>query len=94
MAQAPEAIRPEGKTREEFIKLLESERKAWNDIEKMSDKLKELKSRTPHPAFGPLSCTEWVRSVAIHSGHHLAIVRDILKESGNAEFGKNLADAK
>ncbi len=94
VAQAPEAIRPEGKSREDFIKLLESERKAWKDLEKMSDKLKELKSRAPHPAFGPLSSVEWVRFVAIHSGHHLALVRDILKESGNTEFGKNLADAK
>ncbi|MEK7793667.1 MAG: DinB family protein [Candidatus Hydrogenedentota bacterium] len=94
VAQAPEAIRPEGKTRDEFIKLLASEKKAWNDLEKMSDKLVALKSRSPHPAFGPLSCSDWVRFVAIHSAHHLALVRDILKESANTEFGKNLAEAK
>lgn len=90
VAQAPEAIRPEGKTREDFVKLLSEEKKAWEDLEKMSDKLTTVKSRSPHPAFGPLSCSDWVRFVAIHTAHHLALVRDILAASGNTEFGKSL----
>ena len=90
VAQAPEQLRPEGKTREEFLKILETERKEWKALAAKSKEIGALKSRTPHPAFGSLNSSEWVRFTAIHSAHHLAIVRDILKKSNNTQFGKSL----
>jgi hypothetical protein len=40
--------------------------------------LEAVRARLPHPYFGRLDVTQWMRFVEIHQDHHLRIIRDIL----------------
>ena len=82
VGQAPEGVKPGGRGSEELLELLKSSRKKWQAIEARSAQLGDCPARFPHFAFGQLTSTDWVRFAAIHTAHHLKIIRDILKKSG------------
>ncbi len=68
---------PETVTREDLEKTLARSRKKYAETEAL---LPELPSRTgglPHPFMGTLRADEWLRLARIHSGHHLAIIREV-----------------
>jgi hypothetical protein len=92
VAQAPEGGRPENMSREDLIETLEKAQERWKKIAEQADALASSKSRSPHPAFGQLTAADWVRFSGIHTAHHLALVRDILKASGKTgdAYGKAL----
>ena len=41
------------------------------------DRLDEVPGRWAHPTLGDFSATQWLCFLAIHTEHHLAIMRDV-----------------
>jgi len=76
-AQAPERLIPLGHDRAEFEAMLPTVADAWQAIASRAAELATCSARTPHFVFGYLTCPEWVRMCAVHTAHHLAIVRDM-----------------
>lgn len=76
-AQAPPEVRPESLARDDFLPLLDVAVESWRRIQERAAELPTCAARYPHFRLGYLSSTEWVRLCAIHTGHHLALVRDI-----------------
>jgi len=76
-AEAPPEVRPESLAREDFLTLLETAVESWSRIGARAEELPACAARYPHFRLGFLTSTEWVRMCAIHTGHHLALVRDI-----------------
>jgi hypothetical protein len=80
-AVAPDDVHPESRSREEFLAMLPPAVEAWRRIRTRADELPGCPARVPHFRLGYLSSGEWVRLCAIHTGHHLKIVRDITGEA-------------
>ena len=55
--------------------MLSSEPESWAEdldtVKKLLSRLAEAKSVGPHPAFGPLSHSQWAILAAKHADHHL-----------------------
>jgi hypothetical protein len=79
-ARAPSAARPEGRGQDELQSLLHVAVEAWARIAARVDELPACRARAEHFALGYLTSTEWVRMCAVHTAHHLRIVRDIAGE--------------
>lgn len=79
-AKTPEPFDPAGKSREDFARALEDAAAAWARLRARPDEVAACPARARHVVFGYLTSAEWVRSCAIHTAHHLAIVRDIREE--------------
>ena len=52
-------------------------RAATQRIEPLLDELATINRRFPHMFFGPLSATEWVRFMEVHTRHHMNIIEKI-----------------
>lgn len=76
-AKAPTRLDPRGRAREDFVKLAPAVALRWDAIAARREDVRACPARAEHFAFGWLTSAEWVRSCAIHTAHHLAIVRDI-----------------
>lgn len=76
-AKSPEPLSPVGRGRDEFQALLPGVERAWEAIAARASELPGCAARGRHFVFGYLTCTEWVRMCAVHTAHHLAIVRDM-----------------
>lgn len=82
-AEAPAALHPpEDISRETLQTTLDRSRAKSVLLNDLLPTLPGTTGRLEHPYFGPLSATEWLCAARIHSDHHLAIIRDILKEAG------------
>lgn len=77
MWHAPEAVNPEDRPANDLLVVLSDADHRWGDLKKRSDDLADCRARFLHFMLGYLTSAEWVRFCAIHSAHHLAIVRDI-----------------
>jgi len=75
--QAPRHLDPGGRGRDDDLELFPTVIDAWEAIDPREDEVRGCASRGHHFAFGYLTGSEWVRLCAIHTAHHLAIVRDI-----------------
>lgn len=75
----PEAD-PLAYTMAELRRLVPAAEAVWSRVENMTSLLPDCPARFPHPILGHLNCVEWIRYLAIHRGHHLKIIRDILDE--------------
>ena len=84
VAEAPERVSPANRSREDFLTVIPAAVSAWEGIRARSAALPYCPARFPHFALGYLTSSEWVRFCALHTAHHLAIVRDIRKGAGNA----------
>jgi hypothetical protein len=82
-ATAPDDTRPESRSREDFLAMLPAAVEAWKGIGSRADEIDQCPARSPHFRLGYLSSGEWVRMCAVHTAHHLKIVRDIVG-SGSA----------
>lgn len=76
-ARAPKIVRPEGDINQETLTL---------SLSKVRENLidwKNLNKNThfPHPFFGVLNKKETENFLALHTKHHLMIIKDILKTS-------------
>ena len=76
-AKSPTRLDPLGRTREDFTTLSRAVSGRWDVIAARREELRASPGRAKHFAFGWLTSVEWVRMCAIHTAHHLAIVRDI-----------------
>lgn len=76
-ARAPARYHPTDRTRDDFLALLPRIEAAWEAIAGREAEVAACPARAPHLFFGYLTSAEWVRMCAIHTAHHLAIVRDI-----------------
>ena len=87
--KAPAELKPEGKTREDYLAMFKTARAAWGKMAEVKGQLPGCPARFKHFAFGQLTSVEWVRLSAIHNAHHLKIIRDILKAAGKTDaYGK------
>jgi DinB superfamily len=75
--KAPAIVDPSGRSAEELLDLLPAIEARWQALEARADELPDLPARTKHAALGSLSSVDWVRLCAVHTAHHLLIVRDI-----------------
>jgi hypothetical protein len=76
-ARSPTRLTPSGRTQDDFATLLPSVAGAWEAVAAREEELRRCPARARHFVFGYLTSSEWVRMCAIHTAHHLAIVRDI-----------------
>lgn len=76
--QAPAALDPATSSREEVLRQLPADMAAWETLSERADEMPALRARSPHSALGYLDTVDWVRMCAVHTAHHLAIVRDIV----------------
>lgn len=78
-AEAPASVRPPAfVTREALREAYRSSRAELNALADDMPTLSDSKARLPHPAFGPLRASEWLRFARIHADHHQDIVQEIL----------------
>jgi hypothetical protein len=75
--KSPEPLSPLGRGRAELEALLPGVERAWEAISARAPELPGCAARGRHFVLGYLTCTEWVRMCAVHTAHHLAIVRDM-----------------
>jgi len=77
VAQAPDPVRPEGRERGELLETLDQAEALWRRLAQRQADIDGCPSRIEHPRLGFMTPREWLRLCAIHSAHHLEIVRDI-----------------
>ena len=76
-AKSPTRLDPLGRTRDDFTTLWRAVSGRWEGVAARREEIRASPGRAKHFAFGWLTSAEWVRMCAIHTAHHLAIVRDI-----------------
>ncbi len=76
-AQSPPEVDPAGRPREDFLPVLPGAESAWHEVGSKVDRLLDCPARFHHFVLGYLTSAEWVRFCALHTAHHLAVVRDI-----------------
>jgi hypothetical protein len=76
-AKAPAGVDPVTRQLEDLVALLPSVVASWEAIAAREEELASCPARARHFAFGYLTSAEWVRMCAVHTAHHLAIVRDM-----------------
>lgn len=81
-AKAPERLDPSTRSREELAAMASGAAAAWAALRQRADALAACPARFPHFLFGHLTSAEWVRFCAIHTAHHLGLVRDIAAAAG------------
>lgn len=79
--KAPVAVRPQNIDRPLVAAALNKERQRWSTLAPRIGELQASGWRLPHPIFGPLSATQWLRFNEVHLHHHLKVVADIQKAS-------------
>ncbi len=85
IAKSPESlIPPAAPTPDETRALLKGAKAKWDTLEKRGAEIAACPATFPHPMLGNFTSAHWVRFIALHTGHHLKIVRDILGASSLA----------
>lgn len=79
-AESPADVHPDTHGQEHFLGLLEPTVAAWKSIAELADELLGCPARFLHFRLGYLTSAQWVRMCAVHTAHHLALVRDIAGE--------------
>ena len=77
IARSPEHVDPRGRPRQEFLAALNDAERRWSALREQAEQISACPGRFPHFALGYMTSSEWVRFCALHSAHHLAVVRDI-----------------
>jgi hypothetical protein len=79
-AQAPRMVRPpEAVERELLLGWLADARRELATLDPRT--LVPTEHRVPHQLIGPLDAPQWARFAAVHTRHHLVIVREILQHA-------------
>ncbi len=76
-ATAPPEVDPTRRPRDDILPILPAAVSAWQSLRAKTADLSDCPARFPHFALGYLTIAEWVVFCAIHTAHHLEIVRDI-----------------
>lgn len=77
VAQSPPRVDPSGRPKGDFLSALDDDERRWYGLQERADEIVACPARFPHFALGYMTSSEWVRFCALHSAHHLAVVRDI-----------------
>ena len=85
--QAPERLDPTTRTRAELAAMATRAAGAWRALSRRADELAACPARFRHFLFGHLTSAEWVRFCAIHTAHHLRLVREIESAAGAVSSG-------
>lgn len=90
--QAPEILHPPPvPMRADTRALIESAKRRWGALTDRREELQRSSATHPHPILGPFTPVHWVRFIAMHTAHHLKIVREILEAAGlETPFDKSL----
>lgn len=75
--RAPELVRPVDFTVERLRRDLADVSRRLAALVADPARVDRSTARAPHPVFGSLSASEWMRFLVIHHRHHQRIVRDI-----------------
>jgi len=79
-AESPADVLPGTRAAGEFLSLLDDTISAWEKLRGRASELPRCPARALHPRLKWLTSAEWVRMCAVHTAHHLALVRDIAGE--------------
>ena len=78
-SQSPRIVRPpEAVQRAYLIEWLAGNRREFLQHAGNADAVARAHKKVPHQVLGPLTASQWVRFAAMHTGHHLEIVRELL----------------
>lgn len=77
VGQAPEYVEPQPDSPAALAEQLEAARQAVTRLESRLPEIDRARGRTRHFVFGALTPLEWLRVIAIHTRHHLKIIRAI-----------------
>ena len=78
-AEAPRMVRPPREVQRDYlIEWLDGNRADVAELEGLTQAIARAPGRIPHQLMGPLSASLWVRFAAMHTEHHLKIVRAVL----------------
>lgn len=92
VGKAPDGTRPDDPNRKDLHKTLNEAKEKWAALAKQTEEIAACPARAEHQT-GMLKTSDWVRLMAIHTAHHLKIVRDILADSQDPKtkyFGQEL----
>ncbi|MCB1008563.1 MAG: DinB family protein [Acidobacteria bacterium] len=81
VGKSPKGVLPRGASPEDLRERLADLRRRLDAISAAPDRLADPRPTIPHPYFGALNPAQGLRFLAIHTRHHLKIVRDIRKAS-------------
>ncbi len=77
VGRAPRYVEPQAGSPSELVRQLGASRLAVTRLESRLPELARARGRTRHFAFGALTPLQWLRVIAIHTHHHLKIIRAI-----------------
>jgi hypothetical protein len=81
VATAPDRFRPpDDLDRAGLRETWTRSREKLEDVAARVDVLADADGGLPHPSWGVLTAAEWLRAAHVHSDHHAAIIRDILRD--------------
>ncbi|MES3628772.1 MAG: DinB family protein [Longimonas sp.] len=78
-AEAPDSVSPPcDLQRSRLREMYEASRAQFDALKTYVPHLSDGSARIPHPAFGPLKASEWLRFARVHSSHHQEIIQNVL----------------
>lgn len=80
VATSPREALPDGHSREDLLSMLPGVVDAWERIRERAAEVGACPARSEHFMLGYLTSAEWARMCAIHTAHHLRVIRDIVGE--------------
>ena len=75
--KAPSPVRPQDRTPDDLRALIAKVRTRFDRLAPQANALAACRATKPHPFFGPMTPTLWLRFNEIHNQHHLLIIDDI-----------------
>lgn len=81
VGKAPDRLRPPGDLNRQGVReTWTRSRSKLDEVASRADALIDADGGLPHPYWGILTATEWLRAAHVHSDHHASIITDILAE--------------
>jgi len=77
--KAPKGVVPQGIPSEVIRDRLAAVRQGFVELEPSVESLTSSTATQPHPVFGRLDASQWLRFTAVHHNHHQKIMRDIAR---------------
>ncbi len=77
--KAPKGVVPQGIPSEVVRDRLVAVRQGFVELEASVESLASSTATQPHPVFGRLDASQWLRFTAVHHNHHQKIMRDIAR---------------
>ncbi|NIR43230.1 MAG: DUF1569 domain-containing protein [Gemmatimonadetes bacterium] len=85
VGEAPEYMEPQAESSADVARQLEVARQAVERLEPRLPEIERARGRVRHFAFGALTPLQWLRVIAIHTRHHLKIIRAIQRAARSGD---------